>query len=86
MTRLVGYKLGAVMCFDGALALLSPLRWGQFWRTMTLLFPPPLDRYTAEVIEITAKYQERSPRTMRAVFLLELAAGLLVLRLASRGR
>ena len=74
------------MCFDSALALLSPPRWGQFWRTMTLLFPPPVDQYTTEVIEVTEKYQARSPHAMRAVFLLELTAGLLVLRLASRAR
>lgn len=86
MVRLVGYKLGAVLCFDGALALLSPLRWGQFWRSMTLLFPPPIDGYATEVIEVTERYQARSPWAMRGLFLLELAAGLLVLRLASRAR
>ena len=86
MLRLVGYKLGCVMCFDGALALLSPQRWGQFWRSMTLLLPPPLDQYATEIVEVTEKYQARSPRAMGAMFLLELAAGLLVLRLASRAR
>ena len=86
MTRLLGYKLGSIMCFDGALALLSPPRWAQFWRDVTLLLPSPLDQYTTEVIEVTEKYQVRSPRAMRAVFLLELAAGLLVLRLTSRAK
>lgn len=86
MTKLFGYGLGSLLCFDGALAILSAKRWQQLWRYRSSFFLPSLGRYANEVITVTQRYQITSPKSMKALFLAELACGVLILRLTSKVR
>lgn len=86
MLKLFGYGLGSLLCFDGLLAILSARRWQQFWRDASSLFLPPFGQYTNEVITVKQRYQITSPKSMKALFIAELACGVLILRLTNRVR
>lgn len=86
MLKLFGYGLGSLLCFDGAMGTLSARRWQQLWRDASSLFLPPFGQYTNEVVTVTQRYQLTSPKSMRALFLAELACGVLILRLTSKVR
>ncbi|GEM_PF-5189059 len=86
MLKLFGYGLGSLLCFDGAMGTLSARRWQQLWRDASSLVPSSLGQYANEVVTVTQRYQIASPKSMKALFLAELACGVLILRLTSKVR
>ncbi|MBI2887230.1 MAG: hypothetical protein HYY02_08470 [Chloroflexi bacterium] len=84
MSHLLGLLLGAACCFDALLGLLSPQRWVAMWRDIAVLLPAPADEYVADAVELTETYRAKSPEGLRFFLLLQMAVGLLLLRLGSR--
>lgn len=84
MSHLLALLLGAACCFDALLGLLSPQRWLAMWRDVAAFLPAPTNEYVADAVELTETYREKSPEGLRFFLVLQMAVGLLLVRLGSR--
>ncbi len=86
MSSLLGLLGGIFCCLDGAMGVASADAWRRWITGVAGIFPEPVPEYTEEIVDITERYREQAPGTIAVLFGIEIAFGLLLIRLATKRR